>query len=349
VAESANPSGGHVPAETSTSGPPATRGQDSLTQLLARILNQLSVSAWLPAGALVFIVLLYGNLRNHQNDLIGALRTISSMGWGSLIVAVGAVVLVTMLTQAFEFEAIRMLEGYWGGGWVGARLGNLGCRFQVYRRRRLHDKRERLTKAAFERALTTMKSDKHLYPIVGILEADVYHRALPPSVPKAEVERARQIGWYNQARPGDIRRIDEIRRRLRDDFPTDRHRVLPTRLGNVLRAFEDQIYKPGSGLLEGMVQRVYHRLPSHLQGDHDQVRSRLDLYCTMFLIFVLTAFIAFPVIGWTDWRDSTVAIAISLSLAFMSYRAAVASARAYGVVLETIAMVVERSSNAEGS
>src|SRR2546430_475753 len=67
--------GGRVPkvAESSTAGPsgrPSPRGpsseaetpselaagaRESLSQLLARILEQLSVSAWLPAGALVFI------------------------------------------------------------------------------------------------------------------------------------------------------------------------------------------------------------------------------------------------------------------------------------------------------
>jgi hypothetical protein len=314
------------------------QSEDSLTQLLARILNQLSISAWLPAAGVVVIALLYANLRSHQDDPVQALQAISSMGWGSLILSVGAIVLVTMLTQAFGFEVIRLLEGYWGGGWIGGGLAKLGCRWHRHRRRRLENRLVALEQAAFDHARRAILADEDFRWTAPILEADVYGhdpQDRPISASQDEIERARRIGWYTEARTGDVRRIEEVRRRLKEDYPDDDYRLMPTRLGNVLRAGEDRSHDPRSGSLRGSVQRVFYQLPSTVQGNHDQVRSRLDLYCTMVLVFVVAAPAAFLALG--PWWVAGIAAAISLILALMSYRAAIASARSYVVILETIA------------
>lgn len=38
---------------------------------------------------------------------------VHGVSFSSVLLLVGAVILATTLTQAFEFGAIRMLEGYW--------------------------------------------------------------------------------------------------------------------------------------------------------------------------------------------------------------------------------------------
>ena len=66
------------------------------------------------------------------------------------------------------------------------------------------------------------------------------------------------------------------------DYPRDASRVMPTRLGNVLRRYE---VETGADDIERFVERVYRRLPFSMQLSHDEQRARLDLYCSM--VFVL--------------------------------------------------------------
>ncbi|MEO6702687.1 MAG: hypothetical protein ABIP57_14490 [Jatrophihabitantaceae bacterium] len=113
---------------------------ESLSQFGARVLNQLSITAWLPAAALVlcvaFILDLGGALdarvtvpaangaggrvaRLHPgiaDPLTAAMHTLSGVGLGGALLLIVAMTVLTMLTQAFAFEAIRVLEGYWGTG-----------------------------------------------------------------------------------------------------------------------------------------------------------------------------------------------------------------------------------------
>jgi putative transposase len=111
--------------------------RETLSQLIARILDQLSVSAWLPAAALVFMFLLVGSLRHADGDLNKAIAAIGDLDLAPLVLLLGALILSTMLTQAFEFEAIRLLEGYWGTRRLPTALAQAGCRLRLARRRSL--------------------------------------------------------------------------------------------------------------------------------------------------------------------------------------------------------------------
>ncbi len=50
------------------------RPRESFSQLLARILDQLSLSAWLPAAAVVFSTLLLVNVRTAEGQIGGCTR-----------------------------------------------------------------------------------------------------------------------------------------------------------------------------------------------------------------------------------------------------------------------------------
>lgn len=103
----------------------------------------------------------------------------------------------------------------------------------------------------------------------------------------AGVERAKalQIPWERYAPPDLLRRqvnIDKSRR----DYPKP-GRMLPTRLGNVLRTHEDQTQRQR---VETFVLEIYELLPQTLRVQHDEQRNRLDLYCSMiFVVLFVTA------------------------------------------------------------
>lgn len=110
-------------------------------------------------------------------------------------------------------------------------------------------------------------------------------------------------------------------------------RVLPTSLGNVLRAAEDRAGDK-YGLDAVLVwPRLFPQLSEGLASALDDARNQLDVaarFAVTFLLAVVAALILFTAHGW--WV--TVA-AGAAGLAWLSYRAAVNAAIAYGELMET--------------
>jgi hypothetical protein len=94
----------------SESAPPAP---DGISALVAKVLDQLSLSAWLPAGLLAASLSLLLQFRSQGTaNVETALRAIADSWRVVLLLAVPVLVLGTLATQAFSFGAIRALEGY---------------------------------------------------------------------------------------------------------------------------------------------------------------------------------------------------------------------------------------------
>jgi hypothetical protein len=132
--------------------------------------------------------------------------------------------------------------------------------------------------------------------------------------------------------------MDEQRRELAREqlatYPAEA-RLLPTRLGNVLRAAED-----GAGQRYGldtitMMPRLYPFLSERLTDGLDDLRDQLDiaaqLCVTLLLATVISALLLLPQLllqGW--WLALPVATAV---LAWVAYKAAVQAAIAYGQLI----------------
>lgn len=313
------------------------RPRESFSELVARILDQLSLSAWLPAAAVVFSTLFLVNVRHAEGQISGALESIGAFNVPDVVLIIVAIVVGTVFTQAFEFEAIRFLEGYWGPRRVVSFVADLRCRHHIKTRDRLGRRLEDETKRAVESARSVILApDPPLIErrLVDIIEANAL--GYPLDAPDDEIAAAVPVPWEQYADPSAVRRMEDLGTRVLN-YPPEDHRVLPTKLGNTLRAHEARATATSSGNLEGWVMRRFHRLPGGLQVAHDQHRTRLDLYCSMVFVSAVMGAAGLALLWKFGWAHRLFVVAVAFAVGWLLYRAAVASARAYGTVLETIA------------
>ena len=341
---------------------------EGLSQLAARILNQMAISAWLPAAALVLMLAFLTQLgvALDSEDVHGwfeiaaaAFGELGSMQAGSFFLLAGAVVVLTMLTQAFTFESIRLLEGYWGTRGPFRWLALLMCKWHRHRVNNLTDRFVDLSRAAWDSADQAVRDEEHDNPeftddMLMSLRRTVRQCGEPPELSEDEQEIVDAYEWQGHATPEVLRCRTIVERRL-SDYPLP-HRVLPTRLGNVLRHHEDAANVKA---VETLVEDRFERLPFSLRVSHDEMRGRLDLYCSMTLVWALVAVIALARFTldrlhgrWIvneHWTAGLALAGVCALGALISYRAAVASARHYGSLLQQIARypVVDRAESFE--
>ncbi len=317
----------------------------TLSQFVARVLDQLSLSAWLPSGALALLldftlhvsaVLKSGSRPQNPAGISGAaLAAMGKIGVSAAVLLVVAVIVLTMLTQAFAFEAIRVLEGYWGTFRPVEYVASRRCAMHRSKLRRLERRRDKLTLEAMEAAVKVINErSQKLYVtpnMESVLRAWELGETPAVTLTSAKAKRLQKITWENSAPPEPMRRRVNIDKRIRD-YPQEDH-VLPTRLGNILRYHEDQMK---AGDVESFVQEIFDDLPPSLQQSHDEERNRLDLYCSMVFVLALNALTTLALLGPQSWPYALAFAAINVLALRVMYGAAMATARAYGSVLLTI-------------
>lgn len=310
----------------------------SLSQFAARVLSQLSLSAWLPAAFFVIslAVLLTFNAQGSM-DLILLVETLqdSRVQWTLVLTAVPGLVVTTMVTQAFSFEAIRALEGYWSGGGVVTAFRTWMIKRQLKRRNRIHDRRLALGLEAFLSARPRWRSVPKR-PSAEVMEAlEIYASEGDESAISEETKKdLAGRDWWAFSDPWKVAEIDQLRAE-ESEFPPQESRVLPTRLGNLIRAGEDGLDNAGHDL-EGFALRMRSLAPLNVQSQHDQFRTRLDMYCTLVFCAASLAVLAPVVLARVSepWWATAAVTAGFIILARASYIAAIASARGYVVALK---------------
>ncbi|MDQ7030281.1 MAG: hypothetical protein Q9O62_11140 [Ardenticatenia bacterium] len=160
--------------------------------------------------------------------------------------------------------------------------------------------------------------------------------------------RRRQAAWRRlrqqreaSARQNDRRRYGHLQARLYRDFPSREDRILPTRLGNVLRAAED--YSTTRYGLDGVFwwPRLEPLLPESLLARLEATFMGLVallnlatlsvLYALLLLFNLLLCWRGCVTMGRDFWWWSWPLVAVlALVVAYVIYRGAVAQARAYG-------------------
>ena len=167
-------------------------------------------------------------------------------------------------------------------------------------------------------------------PVVDAVEADFLGDPRP-ELSAEHASRADHTDWRTLLPAWRRARLEVLERRI-TEFPTS-SRVLPTTLGNVLRTTEDSLRHTSD--VESFAYASRARAPARIQLQHDQFRTRLDMYCTLTLVATLLAAVSPALLRSSAWWGvPTFAFTLAFaSLAVTSYLAAIASARGYCAVL----------------
>jgi hypothetical protein len=321
-------------------GPGEAIVDSSLSQFIARVLGQLTLGAWLPAALLVAVGTVVVQFAVQGSvDLGRAVSALLSDKWAFVILVVPVLVLATLVTQAFSFESIRALEGYWPRWSPLTVVSPLLINHHLRRKHAVHDRRLKLSHRAFVASRADWLKADFSAQVVNALEKaslDLDNEAEVALLSQEELETFDDLNWRSRCSPAKMARVDDLSRN-EEDYPAD-HRLLPTRLGNVMRATEDRLRGAGDDLEGFALRRREHAAP-RVKLQHDQFRTRLDMYCTLFFVSVLLSVFSALVLGWSaafrfEWSPIptawSVALVLSLVLlAWVSYLAAIASARGY--------------------
>jgi hypothetical protein len=315
---------------TAASGPDtATETARGISAFVARVLDQLSLSAWLPAAFLTASLALLLKFRADKSaDPLRAVRELTADPVRVLVLIVPVLVLATMVTQAFSFEAIRTLEGYWHRRGPASLARKLMIKRQVRKASTLTKRRERAVEAAWYSAEPRILKGNVSLPVMNAMKATALELDFPTLTDEESFE-FEERDWEDWCEAWRIAEIEHLRV-AEKSYPLKRQRILPTKLGNLIRATEDQLQNTGDEL-QGFALQRYAGAPPLVQAEHDKFRSRLEMYCT--LVFVSAALLVLTPLTLLQSGIGIVEIVvISVSFGVLSeasYLAAIVSARGY--------------------
>ncbi len=317
------------------SGGISTEALSGVSAFVARVLNQLSISAWLPSAFLTIAGSFLLQFRAQRSlNLADAATSLTKHPATVLILAVPVLISSTLVTQAFSFEAIQILEGYWRRPGIASLARNLMIRWHVRRKASLTTRRKHASIKAFKSARQRLLDGNVPDPIVAALEKSA--QGIQPSVPAEYEKRFKSMSWRSMCNAWELARVDHLLA-TEEGYPQT-SRILPTRLGNLIRATEDKLKHVEDQDLEGFVLRQRGNVSDRVQQQHDQFRARLEMYCILvFVSALLVAGTPILLIG----RSIPVWEILALlggfaAVSFSSYQAAIASAKGYCAALKQI-------------
>ncbi len=171
-----------------TSAPPPSEAPESyeppagLSAFAAKVLDQMSLSAWLPAAFLALsLTMLVSFKQVGRVDIADAAQVVADDWLAFLLLALPTLVCVTLLTQATAFEAIRLLEGYWPHKAGLNRMSKWLIGRQLLRKEELNRKRLAMRTQAFSEARAAWRTVANA-AVVDALEMAATEQRLPDDV-----------------------------------------------------------------------------------------------------------------------------------------------------------------------
>jgi hypothetical protein len=242
--------------------------------------------------AAVLLVLVRGGAYSGGFSWFRAVPDLGAITGGGAVLFVLGVLMLGVVISPFQVGLVRILEGYWGDSRLAIQLASMGIEIQ---RRRL--------------ASTVAAMD------LGSAEAP--HASLASLAAHERAHRKRMAKAVSAAR-------------RRERFPAE-SLLLPTSLGNVLRAAETSSgERYGLGTVT-MFPRLRHVLSSRLDSSLAQLLTQLDTSAALCISFAISTGFSIPLLaqGWL----SLVPI-VFFALSVLSYRGAETAAAYHGSLLD---------------
>ena len=245
-----------------------------------------------------------------------AAENLSLRGFATLVVAA---LLLGLVLHPFQFSMTQLLEGYWGGRCAWGELA---------RRRILH---HRVVAQDLSREIK--RADKAWRDDVEVARTTPERAAREdPSV------RSRRNGLWLDSSRGDPMLASylqaEAARAARSQYPVAARRIMPTRLGNVLRRYEDSAGQQyGLNILSIAPHLNLVAVKEHREYV-DDCRKGLDLSVRICVLFALATALS---VGLLIDNGPWLLLALApYCVSYLAYRGAVTSAHAYGTALATL-------------
>jgi hypothetical protein len=304
-----------------------------LSAFVAKILDQLSLSAWLPGTLFAVSVTVLAKFQGRGDINLAAVISDVSKNWVTVLVWTTPVLLLSVLViQASSFAAIQFLEGYGAARGLGRWCRTGLIRWQAGRLERLERRIGRIRRRAFDDSVDRWKGE--VPEVVMALRAAAYGLG-EMKLNEEHEKRLGKLKWETECAPWRMARLAEMEERVKE-FPAP-HRLLPTRLGNVMRATEDGLTHARGDVSQFALRRRSLILP-RVQVQHDQFRARLDMYATLSVVSALLVVLSVILLVWgdVDWQQVALVAAMFAAFAVLAYRAAAATARGYCTILRVM-------------
>jgi hypothetical protein len=248
-----------------------------------------------------------------------AFHAAENLSVSKIVALLIAALLLGLVLHPFQFSMTQLLEGYWGGSWIG--LGLARWRITHYRRAvRALDHAAKDAEHKWQRAV----------------ERD---RTTPDRLQREEPQKRRDKNAVHLNRErgdrmlADYLRAQALRAALRQ-YPVAWRRMMPTRLGNVLRRYEDRAGQQYGLSIVGIAPHLnLVALPEHREYV-DDCRKGLDLGVRLCVLFAFAAALS-VVLLIRDGAWLFLALA-PYAISYLAYRGATSSAHAYGTALSTL-------------
>jgi hypothetical protein len=312
----------------------AAASPDGVSAFIARVLSQLTLSAWLPAAVLTGSVAVLLQFRSAKSaNVLHAVGALTADPIRILVITIPLLVIATVVTQAFSFEAIRTLEGYWRRRGLASMARTLMIKWHAHRKKSINERLREAYGKALDAGRKQMREEGVSDSLFDALKENLLEVEDRSPVTAADKRELSKLDWRSSCDAWHLARIDQL---LKDGktYPDD-PRILPTKLGNLMRATEDDLENAGDDL-EGFVLRCYAASSRRVQMQHDQFRDRLEMYCT--LVFVSASLMVLTLVILLGAGIGAAAIAIVCgsfaTLSAASYLAAIASAGGYCAALK---------------
>jgi hypothetical protein len=247
------------------------------------------------------------------------LHAAENLSIAKIVALLVAALLLGLVLHPFQFSMTQLLEGYWGRSGIGLGLA---------RRRIMHYRRA-------VRALKDAAKDAEYKWVHAVECARTTQDRIKRESPRQRRDR-NAVQLNTQA--GDPMLADYLRaqalRAALHQYPDAWRRMMPTRLGNVLRRYEDKAGKQyGLDIVRIAPHLNLVALPEH-RAYVDDCRKGMDLGVRLCVLFAFATALS---VGLLIRDGAWLLLALApYFVSYLAYRGATSSAHAYGTALLTL-------------